>query len=423
MSRWPAPLRLYALATGLAEPLAPLLLSARARRGKEDPGRQAERLGRASAARPEGPLVWIHAASVGESLSHLPIVERLAHERPDVAVLVTSGTRTSAELMAERLPPGAIHQYVPIDAPGAARRFFAHWRPDLALFVESELWPNILRAAKARGARLSLIGARLSEKSARAWARAPTSAKAMLSLFDAIWAQDSFTRETIENLGIEVAGRLDLKRLAGPLPCDDAELARLKAAIAGRPVLLAASTHPGEEALIAAAARGTAPAPLLIIVPRHPERGGEVAAALAAEGWTIARRSQGELPGPQTTAYVADTLGELGLFYRLADAVALGGAFVEGLAGHNPLEPARLGRAVVTGPHVDAFADIYAELTAARAVLIARNADELAVALSALVGEPGMAAALGEHAKAAAEGGREGFEAAWAGLTQLLPPA
>ncbi|HEY5412500.1 MAG TPA: 3-deoxy-D-manno-octulosonic acid transferase [Caulobacteraceae bacterium] len=421
MSAWPLTLRLYAAATAMAEPLAPGLLARRARRGKEDPARIGERLGRAGAPRPEGPLAWIHAVSVGESLAHLPLVERLRRERPDLNLLVTSATRTSAALLARRLPSGVIHQYAPIDGPGAVGRFLDHWRPDLGIFVESELWPNLLHQARDRGCRLALLGARISARSAAGWRRAPAGAKALLGLFEMIYAQDLETRAWIEAQGAHVDGCLDLKRLADPLPVDEAALAALKAEIGGRRVLLAASTHPGEELLIAEAAGGLRPEPLLIVVPRHPERGGEVCAGLQARGLSVASRSQGEPAGPGVQAYVADTLGELGLFYRAADVVVLGGAFALGLMGHNPLEPARLGMAVISGPHHESFAEIYGEFLERQAVLIARDPAELGDGLQALFGDPRLAQALGQRALAVAEQGRESFEPAWARLERLLP--
>ena len=421
MSGWPLSLGLYGAGMALAEPLAPWLLQRRARRGKEDPARLGERLGRASAPRPEGPLAWIHAVSVGESLSHLPLVERLRAERPDLGVLVTSGTRTSAELLARRLPEGVIHQYAPVDAPGAVRRFLDHWRPDLGVFVESELWPNLLHAAHLGGTRLALIGARVSARSASGWARAPDAARAMLGLFEVIYAQDLETRAWIEAHGAHVSGQLDLKRLGEPLPHDPAALAALRRRVAGRTVLVAASTHRGEEALVADGCADLGPATLLIVVPRHPDRGAEIAGMLAARGLTVARRSLGEAPAGNVQAYVADTLGELGLFYRLADVAVLGGSLVPGLTGHNPLEPARLGTGVISGPHHEAFAEVYAELLGRKAVLIARDRGELAAAIASLMADPKLAKALGRRAKAVAEAGREGLDAPWARLQRLLP--
>lgn len=421
MSAVPLSLRLYALATSLAEPAAPALLRGRVRRGKEDEARMGERLGRAARPRPEGPLVWIHGASVGESLSHLPLVERFRRERPEVALLVTSGTRTSAELLARRLPDGVIHQYAPVDAPVAARRFIAHWKPSLAVFVESELWPNLLFAAAEQDTRLALLSARLSQSSMRSWDRLPGAAGAMLVLFDLILAQDEATAAWARRHGGEVAGGLDLKRAAERLPVDAAALTDLRKAIGGRKVVVAASTHPGEEALIAEAVRGLEPAPLLIVIPRHPERGPEVAELLAADGWRVARRAPGQNIARTTAAYVADTLGELGLFYTLADVVILGGSLLPGLAGHNPLEPARFSRAVISGPHFANFAEVYAELVLANAAVVADGPRALHEAAASLLGAPPLARAMGGRALAVAEQGREDFERAWALLQPLVP--
>jgi 3-deoxy-D-manno-octulosonic-acid transferase len=421
MTRPPAPLRFYSLVTGLAEPLAPHVLKRRARRGKEDRSRLAERLGRTRLARPNRRLVWIHAASVGESLSHLPLVERFVRERSDLAVLVTSGTRTSAELLARRLPDGVIHQFAPVDGPRAVRRFLDHWRPDLGIFVESELWPNLLLSAAARGTRLVLLGARVSEKSQASWRRSPESVRALLDLFDLIYAQDLETRDWIEDHGIAVAGRLDLKRAADPLPHDPLVLHRLKETIGERKVVVAASTHAGEEILISEAVRALDPRPLLILAPRHPDRGATVALMLGARGSSVLRRSEFDIFGPRTDIYVADTLGELGLFYRLADAVVMGGSFITEGTGHNPLEPARLGRAIVSGPNVDAFAEVYADLAANRAVLIVKDEPELTRALAALIDEPKVARTLGARAKAACQEGRDAFDEAWERLQMLVP--
>ncbi len=421
MKPWPLSLRLYGAGMALAEPLGPWLLRRRARRGKEDPARLAERTGKASRSRPPGPLVWIHAVSIGESLSHLPLVERFRRERPDLSLLVTSGTRTSAELLARRLPEGVIHQFAPVDGPGAARRFLDHWRPELAIFVESELWPNLLRAAHRRGTRLVLLGARISARSVSGWSRAPAAARAMLCLFDLIYIQDLDTGAFIEAQGARVSGQLDLKRLAQPLPVDEAALTDLRARTAGRHVVVAASTHPSEEALIAEAVDGLQPRPLLVVVPRHPERGEAIAGTLSRLGWRVARRSIGEGLGPDIDAYVADTLGELGLFYRLADLVLLGGSFDPGLGGHNPLEPARLGAPVISGPHHDAFAQVYAGLLEQDAVLIARDGAEITAACARLLADPASAAALGERACAFAERARAALDPAWVQLQALLP--
>jgi 3-deoxy-D-manno-octulosonic-acid transferase len=243
----------------------------------------------------------------------------------------------------------------------------------------------------------------------------------VLGLFELIWAQDGRTRDWIEAHGVEVAGLFDLKGLAEPLPVDETALQAARAMIGGRKLVVAASTHPGEDALIAASIVKLAPAPMLITVPRHPERGPQIASSFAAAGWRTALRSANEALDGSLDLYVADTLGELGLFYRLADVAVIGGSFLDGLSGHNPLEAARLGKPVISGPHVESFADVYAELLAAKAVLLARDADALETAVRAVITEPGLARALGRRAEAATQGGGEAFARMWASLEALLP--
>jgi 3-deoxy-D-manno-octulosonic-acid transferase len=416
------PLALYAAATGLLEPLAPSLLRRRAARGKEDAKRLHERLGRPALARPDGPLVWLHGVSVGESLSLLPLIAALQAARPDLNLLVTSGTVTSAQVLARRLPPGVIHQFAPVDAPGAAGRFLDHWRPGAALFVESELWPNLIVAAQARGVKLALVSARMTEGSARGWARAPRTATALLQALDLVLPQDDETQARLSRLGAAVGPHLNLKLVGDAPPVDLQIVAMLKAD--GRKVVLAASTHPGEELLIAkaflAASKDAGPA-LLVVAPRHPERGPQVAAELQGLGFTVARRAAGEALAPTTAAYVVDTLGELGAFYATADAVVMGGSFVEGVGGHNPLEAARLEAAVVTGPHVFNAAGIYAEMFAEAAAIAAADTDALARHIRGLLANPVIARRVGEAAGAYA--GRQGaaLSAAMALIEPLLP--
>lgn len=416
----PLPLALYAAATGLLAPVAPALLRARAEKGKEDPRRLAERLGRASRPRPDGPLVWLHGVSVGETQSLLPLVAALRQRRPDLALLVTSGTVTSAELLGRRLPDGVIHQFAPVDTPAAVARFLDHWRPGAGIFVESELWPNLIVAARARGVRLALLSARMTDASARGWARLPDSARALIGAFDLVLPQDTATSERLEALGAQPAGRLNLKLVGEPLPAGLAELERLTLALAGRKAVVAASTHPGEEPLIAAAARD-AGAPVLIVVPRHPDRGASVAAELAGLGFTVARRSAGEALAPETTAYVADTLGELGLFLRLAEAVVMGGSFVAGIGGHNPLEAARLGKAMITGPHADNAREVYDEMFAEGAAIEAADPAALARHLKGLLDHPMIARRIGEAALSYAERQGAALDAALGRLEPLLP--
>lgn len=418
----PLPLALYGAATRLLEPMAPRLLAKRARAGKEQPARLGERLGRTTTPRPAGRLVWLHGVSVGESLSLLPLAEALLAR--GLAVLVTSGTVTSAEIMARRLPAGAIHQFAPVDAPGAVRRFLDHWRPDAGLLVESELWPNLILAARARGVRLGLISARITAASAAGWARAPRSARTLLGGFELILPQDEASADRLRRLGAAPGPHLNLKRAGSAPPVDPAELEHLHTQLAGRPVVLAASTHPGEEPLIAEAFRAAGAAgALLIVAPRHPDRGAEVAAALAAQELPAARRSQGAAPASEARAYVADTLGEMGLFLRLADVVVMGGSFVAGVGGHNPLEAARVGAAIVTGPHVANAEALYAEMAAEAAVIPAADGAALSRHIAGLLAQPQIAARLGEAALDYAQRQDAALDAALPLIEALVAPA
>ncbi len=409
-------LTLYRAATAALQPLAPALLALRARQGKEERSRLGERLGRPSLPRPNGPLAWLHGASVGESLSLLPLIEALRSARPELALLVTSGTVTSAELLRRRLPPGVLHQYVALDGPAAARRFHHHWRPELAVFVESELWPNLLLGAKGRGARLALVSARLSEGSLRGWSRAPATARALLGAFDLVLAQDHAAAARLAKLGARDDGRLNLKLIGEPLPADPEVLAGLTLAAAGRPVLLAASTHPGEDEQVLAAFQALKPrpvAPLLVIVPRHPVRGPDIAAKAQA-----GLRSRGDPFGAQAV-YVADTLGELGLWLRLSRAVFVGGSLVPGIGGHNPLEPARLDRPAASGPHVSNWRAIYASLDHVGGVAWVRSPTELSAFWDRALG-PGLCNQA-EHARLFAQGQTGALDRAVRQLLALLP--
>ena len=377
----------YRAATGFAEPLAARLLRRRLARGKEDEDRLPERLGRPGRVRPKGPLVWIHAASVGESISVLPLIRELGRTRPDASVLVTTGTVTSGRVMGERLPENAFHQFVPVDTPSAVRAFLDYWQPSLALWVESELWPNMLHEIKQRDIPAVLINARMSESSFRNWRRAPLAANELLSSFGMCLAQDDDVAEKLSALGAShVAVPGNLKLVGDPLPFDTDVLAELRSATGGRPMWLLASSHDGEEQLAAFTHRDLTalfPRLLTIIVPRHPQRGPQVAASLEPL-FRIARRSKGELPDRDTEIYIADTLGELGVFYRLCPLAVMGGSFVPH-GGQNPLEPARLGAAVLSGPHIDNFRDIFRLLVASGGVEVLTSNDQLTARLTALL--------------------------------------
>ena len=304
---------------------------------------------------------------------------------------MTTGTVTSARLMADRLPASAIHQYAPLDQPGYVARFLDHWRPDAGLFVESELWPCLIGAARARDVPLALVNGRMSPRSYEGWKRRPKAARALLSAFDVITAQDGANAERLRTLsGRAVAQTGNLKHAAPDLPVDARALHQLTEAASGRPVWLAASTHPGEEEHALAAHAQVAerrPGLLTVIAPRHPERGDAVAGLIEARGLSLARRSASALPGPEDDVYLADTLGELGLLYRLSDVTFVGGS-LSGTGGHNPLEPARLGCAIITGPDLFNFADIYHDMRAAGGAALVRNGRDLAESLTRLLGDP-----------------------------------
>jgi 3-deoxy-D-manno-octulosonic-acid transferase len=417
-----ASLGLYRLLTALAEPALPLLLAGRARRGKEDAARLGERMGRPSQPRPTGPLAWLHGASVGESLSLLPLIERLADARPDVEVLVTSGTVAAAEILGRRLPSGVIHQFAPVDAPAAARRFLAHWKPDLVVFAESELWPNLVFGAKARGARLALVSARMTQASADRWKKAAGAARWVLTAFDLVLPQDDESAARIAGLGAKPAGRLNLKLAGAALPVPAPALAELRRAAAHRPVLLAASTHPGEDEIAIEALghiRSLYPNALLVIAPRHPTRAAEVAALARGAGFSADRRT--EAPFGASDVHVADTLGELGLWFALADLSLIGGSLLPGVGGHNPLEPARLARPFASGPHVDNWSAVFAGLASEAAYVPVVDARSVAVAFIETVADPQAAAARAQRAQAFAAGQGEALVAALDQIAALIP--
>jgi len=374
-------LTLYRTGTGLLRPLARHVLKERARNGKEDPARLSERYGQASQVRPEGELIWIHAASVGESLVALTLAERLLETRPQSHLLITSGTQTSASLIARRKLDRVIHQFPPVDAPQWVNAFIDHWQPDLAVFTESELWPNLIDQTQARSIPLALINARMNDKSLQGWARWPHTARTVLGAFDWIGAADQRTADGICGLldtPVPLVGNL---KLECGLPDPDPEaLDQLKASLGDRPVFVAASTHAGEEDLIAQTQvqlLKTHPDALMILAPRHPERAQHVGDCLDAAGLTYAQRSRGETP-TRHPVWLADTLGEMALWYAVCPVTIIAGSLIEGIGGHNPVEATRAGCAVITGPYVDSFADVFAAYDARQARLIGTTAQELA---------------------------------------------
>jgi len=387
--RLPLALRLYQLASVAGSPVAPQVLARRLTRGKEHPERLSERRGETNLTRPQGPLIWVHGASVGEMLAVVPLIERLRAQ--DFAVLVTSGTVTSAALAEQRLPDGAIHQFIPLDAPRFVRRFLDHWRPDLALFVESDLWPNLILSCAERRIPMIVVNGRLSERSFSRWRLVPGAIAALLSRFDLCLTQSAADGERYAQLGApRVISTGNLKLDVPPPPADEAALARLKEIIGTRPVIAAASTHPGEETAIIAShrrLRAKFPKLLTIIAPRHPVRGESIADIAKVADLSVALRSRRAQPMPDVGVYVADTLGELGLIYRLAPIVFMGGSLATH-GGQNPIEAIRLGAATLHGPHVWNFAEIYATLDAEHGAVAVTDEETLTVRLGEWLAKP-----------------------------------
>lgn len=417
-------LGLYRLLTRLGGPAIGRHLAGRMERGKEDRDRFGERMGQAGRPRPEGFLVWLHAASVGESISVLPLAERVLKACSGCSVLVTTGTVTSAALMADRLPPGAFHQYIPVDRLPWVRRFLDHWRPDLVLWAESEFWPNLMVETAARAIPMVLVNGRISDRSHARWKLAPGFIRTLLGGFSLCLGQTAEDAERLRALGARRAEcRGNIKFSAPPLPADPKELEGLEKALAGRPRWLAASTHPGEEALVGRVHRQVAarlPDLLTIIVPRHPERGDDVARIVEGLGLPLAQRSAAEALVPETAVYVADTLGELGLFFRLAPVVLMGKSMLPPGGGQNPLEPARLGRAVLHGPHMGNFAEMIRRMMAAGASREVADEAALATALAQLLSDPQAAARAGEAARAFADTEAGALDAVMEALVPFL---
>lgn len=394
-------LSVYKGVTTLGLPLVRFYLSRRLAKGKENRERFGERLGVSAKPRPEGKLVWVHAASVGESLSLLPLIESLKADRPQWQVLVTTGTVTSAALMADRLPAGAFHQFVPVDRVAYVERFLNHWRPDLALWAESEFWPNLITCSARRGVPMVLINGRVSEKSFRTWRKIPGLSKALMSGFSLCLGQTVTDATRLAELGAPRCKSVgNLKFSAPPLPVNEVALNELSNQIGARPCWLASSTHSGEEEIagrVQQSLKEHYPDLLTVIVPRHPGRGTEIAEALRKQGLKVALRSTKGLIERETDIYIADTMGELGLFYRLAPVVFIGKSLVP-MGGQNPLEAARLDCAIVFGPHMTNFEEITRAFKLKSAVLEISDEKELGQTVGRLLEDTAERTTLAEAA-------------------------
>ena len=414
-------LLLYRAATALVGPFAGPWLNARARDGKEDDERLPERFGRYTQERPGGTLVWLHAASVGESGVALSLIEALAARDPSLSFLISTGTRTSADLVARRAPPRATHIYAPLDRVDVVRRFLAHWRPNLGVFVESEIWPNLILAAERQGVKLALVNARMSVKTLRRWEAWSTAGRRLVRAFSFVSAADARTARALKRLsGEDVSARGTLK-LAAPAPSiDNTARASLLAQIGERPIWLAASTHAGEDEIVLAAherIREHTPNALLVIVPRHPERGADIAKLAGGAPRRALRQPIADAP-----VYVADTLGELGLFYDLAPVALVAGSLLPHLKGHNPIEPAKLGAAILTGAHVESFQDLFDALSAAGGATSVDTPSSIAAAVKVLWRDDPSRTEQLEAARRVAAQGADAFTHTLTSLAALLPP-
>ncbi len=391
----------YSLLGTVITPALHLWLQRRSNRGKEDAARLGERFGHSSVVRPAGPLIWLHAASVGETQSVLTLVRDFLENHAAIHLLITTGTVTSAALVAQQRLPRVIHQFVPVDTYGAVKRFLTHWHPELALWVESEFWPQLLWQAQAQHIPMLLINARISQKTYEGWLKWPHTIRSLLQSFCSIYAGSTEDATRLSKLGgTDIRDVGNLKYDAAPLPVSDTLFGQLTTACAGRPIFLAASTHANEEQLIAEAHTITAqqfPKLLTIIVPRHAARGNTIAADLKVRNLNLAQRSQGGSITAKTSIYLADTMGELGTFYQLADIVFMGGSLVAH-GGQNPLEAARFSNALLTGPHTHNFAAIVARFVADDAIRIVADKTALAQNVIELLHDNGARNALAQNA-------------------------
>lgn len=364
----------------------------RKKKGKEDIKRFNERVGRPIKPRPEGKLIWMHGASVGESISMLPLIQRLLEVYPNAHVMVTTGTLTSAEIMAKRLPERAFHQYLPIENPVFATRFLKHWKPDIALWFESEFWPAMLSCIKRKNIPLILVNGRISNKSFKRWQQFDFIIKEILECFTLCLGQSDEDEYRLRVLGAKNTMCLGNLKYAGlPLPVDENKKQEIAEQITGRTVWLVSSTHDDEEFKIARFLKDLqkkVPNLLTFMAPRHPQRGSEIKQRLQKElGLNVALRSANEKITEKTDVYVADTIGELGIWYDLIPLVFIGGSLIPH-GGQNFIEPSRSRDAVIVGPHMYNFADAMNRAKKADAVIQVNDVLELMETVENLLTHP-----------------------------------
>ena len=422
----------YTVLMSLFAPIMPLWVNRRSQKGKEDPDRKGERYGKASRSKPMGRLFWLHGASVGEVTMMLPLIDRVLREHPYAHVLVTSGTVTSANLLAQRLPLRVIHQYAPLDTPKAVTKFLDHWQPDMALWTESEIWPNLIMQTRARNIPMALINARLSHKSIENWHKRQKSARTIFGCFDMILAANNDTAKGLSwLLGSEIQSIGNLKDAAPALPVDSQALTALQKQIRKRPVWCAASTHPGEEAIILAAheiIKTQHPDALLILALRHPDRRKDVLQHIiktSKKTSVVLRSDHDNLNTPKikktTSVFLFDTIGEMGLAYSLSDLTFVCGSLIEGLTGHNPLEPARFSNAILTGAHIASFAETYMQMFTFDAAQRILSPEMIGPAVSKLLSDPQALAFQQKKAQDFSQGRDAVLDFLWDKLIPIFP--
>lgn len=379
----------YRALSVLLYPFLELYLFYRVYKKKEDKKRLKERFGIASQNRPKGDIIWLHAVSVGETNSSLILVEELLKSLPQTSILFTTTTLTSASIIAKKLTDfngRVIHQFLPLDSYACVREFLEYWHPNKAIFVESEIWPNFIYEAHKANIKTFLVNARISKKSFKKWNFAKKIGFDIFSYFDEIFVQKKEDQELFSKLlGKEALFYGNLKSQAQNLFCDQKELQKLQSQIADRKIWVSASTHKGEEEIIIAAHKKLKKEfsdLLTVIVPRHPNRAEEI--KLLLNGINFSQRSKNQVISKSTEIYIADTLGELGIFYSLQNFAFIGGSLVE-VGGHNPFEAIKLGCAVISGKLVPNFAEIYRDLEEKDACIIVDNLEQLTFAVSTLL--------------------------------------
>lgn len=414
--------RLYQALSTLALPFAARSAVNKLRRAGICVDRAHERLGHATAQRRAGTLIWCHGASVGEAKSVLPLIARIAADHPEATLLLTSGTATSAQALAHRLPEGTVHQFSPLDGAGPMRRFLRHWRPDLCVLVESELWPTLLDNCARADIPVALLNARLSDKSAQGWKRFPGTAAYVMRGIKMAHCQDARSRTHLRDMGLSMAQQgANLKSMIGAPLIAPGTVGAAHAELKGRPNWVASSTHPGEEEAVLAAHKtllAEKPNLCLILAPRHPERADTVLGLIRAAGLSVAQRSTGGTLGQGAQVYLADTMGETDLWYALTPIVFLGGSFT-GVGGHTPFEPAAAHTAILHGPQYANFSEAYAAFHLKDAAIEVADGAALADNVAALLTHPSRAAQLAANARPLVETGDAALGALAAQLFSL----